>query len=133
MSIGNTKDQGNKGNNFAYQRSVLKLLSEIACSGGSDCCPTAATEATLASLNSKFISVVRIPSLLRVNSPGAGSIASGARSVSVLNSGITNGSWLGSTIKPGEQFSYDAGGEDDVLGLFTYNALTTELVITTTI
>ena len=48
MSIGNTKDNGNKGNNFPWQGSVLQLLGQIASgSGGSPCCPTAATEATL--------------------------------------------------------------------------------------
>lgn len=29
MSIGNLKDQGNKGNNFPYQLAVLKLLDQI--------------------------------------------------------------------------------------------------------
>lgn len=46
MSIGNLKDQGNKGNNFPYQRAVLELLGQIS-SSSSACCPTAATEATL--------------------------------------------------------------------------------------
>ena len=30
MSIGNLKDQGNKGNNFPYQLKNLQLLSQIA-------------------------------------------------------------------------------------------------------
>lgn len=49
MSIGNLKDQGNKGNNFPYQLAVLQLLDQIANGGGGGggCCPTAATEATL--------------------------------------------------------------------------------------
>jgi len=47
MSIGNLKDQGNKGNNFPYQVAVLQLLDQIATSSGGGCCPTAATEATL--------------------------------------------------------------------------------------
>lgn len=48
MSIGNTKDNGNKGNNFPWQASVLQLLGQISSgSGGGSCCPTAATEATL--------------------------------------------------------------------------------------
>lgn len=48
MSIGNLKDQGNKGNNMPYQRAVLELLSQIAVgTGGGGCCPTAATEPTL--------------------------------------------------------------------------------------
>jgi hypothetical protein len=47
MSVGNLKDQGNKGNNFPYQRSVLELLGQISASTSSACCPTAATELTL--------------------------------------------------------------------------------------
>lgn len=49
MSIGNLKDQGNKGNNVPYQLAVLQLLDQIANGGGGGggCCPTAATEATL--------------------------------------------------------------------------------------
>ena len=34
MSIGNLKDNGNKGNNFPYQLSVLKLLEQINASIG---------------------------------------------------------------------------------------------------
>lgn len=47
MSIGNLKDQGNKGNNFPYQLKNLQLLGKIAESVSDPCCPTAATEATL--------------------------------------------------------------------------------------
>lgn len=271
MSIGNTNDSGNKGSNFPYQRSVLKLLSDIACSSlVPACCPTAATEvtlaailaslqagkefeqnlvqdlggvgcpancptylqirifdtdtgtfgapiyydasgavvipvgplelvnpqfvlnniltqitainadldvalstraseatlltlateatvltlateatlltvateatlltlateATLSSLNSKFTSVTRTPSLTRVTGAGAATVPAGARSVSVYNAGVTDGSWLGATIKQGEQFNYSADGEDDVLAAFAYDALTTELVIATII
>ena len=47
MSIGNLKDQGNKGNNFPYQLKNLQLLGQIATAVSDPCCPTAATEATL--------------------------------------------------------------------------------------
>lgn len=47
MSIGNTKDQGNKGNNFPYQKAVLQLLGQIASSSPSG---SGATEATLQSV-----------------------------------------------------------------------------------
>ena len=53
MSVGNLKDNGNKGNNFPYQVGVLELLGQIAAAGGGGgggCCPTAATEATLLSV-----------------------------------------------------------------------------------
>lgn len=45
MSVGDLKDQGNQGKNFPYQLRSLQLLSQILNS--SNCCPTAATEATL--------------------------------------------------------------------------------------
>jgi len=207
MSIGNTKDLGNKGNNFPYQRSVLELLSALVAMpppvGGATEVTLAAVLASLqngkefeqslvidtggvgtptylqvrifdtdtsvfnapiyynasgalvvpvgplelvnpqlvlnniltqvTSLNSKFTGVTRTPSLLRVSGAGVASIAAGARSVSVYNAGITDGSWLGATIRQGESLSYNAGGEDDVLAAFAYDALTTELVITTVI
>ena len=55
MSVGNLKDNGNKGNNFPYQVGVLELLGQIVDNGGGGgggggCCPTAATEATLLSV-----------------------------------------------------------------------------------
>lgn len=45
MSIGNLKDQGNKGNNFPYQLRNLQLLGDIAASVVT--IPGLATEATL--------------------------------------------------------------------------------------
>lgn len=83
----------------------------------------------ISSLNTSFVSVTRTPSLIRISS--AGTIPAGARSVSVFNAGLANGTWLGSIIKPGEQFSYDAGAQGDLLTAFTYNGTGSELVITT--
>lgn len=55
MSAGNIKDKGsNYGSNYSYQLSVLQLLDTIATgSGGGGCCPTAATENTLANVTAK--------------------------------------------------------------------------------
>ena len=52
MSAGNIKDKGsNFGSNYSYQLSVLQLLDSIATgTGGGACCPTAATEVTLAQI-----------------------------------------------------------------------------------
>ena len=38
MSVGNLKDQGNKGNNFPYQLKNLQLLSQIANAAKTDLC-----------------------------------------------------------------------------------------------
>lgn len=215
MSIGNTKDNGNKGNNFPYQLASLQLLDQIltaisssssidyelrttsykAIANGAgystgdfinriDCInpatglitstiwfnettgatiaappigdltpyipPSAVTvnnlpvslgQATMANSLAVVIasdqssvpvtlpSTGRTPSLTRAT--GAGTVAAGAYSVSVYNAGTANATWLGSTLKPGEQLSYTAP-VNDTLGAFAYTAsVTAELVITT--
>ena len=91
----------------------------------------AATETTLSSLNTKFTAVTRTPSLIRAT--GAGTVAAGARSISVYNAGSAAGSILGvaANILPGEAFDFSAGGEDDTLSSFAYDGTGTTLVITT--
>jgi hypothetical protein len=104
----------------------------IAAVTGPVALPTgAATEATLGVLNSQFIAVTRTPSLIRTG--GSGTIAAGARSISVYNAGSVAGSILGvaGNILPGEIFNFDAGGENDTLAAFAYNGAGTTLVITT--
>jgi len=90
-----------------------------------------ATEATLSALNAQFTAVTRTPSLIRAT--GAGSIAAGARSISVYNAGAVAGSILGvaGNILAGEILSFDAGGENDTLSAFAYDGTGTTLVITT--
>lgn len=116
MSIGNLKDQGNKGNNFPYQYAVLKLLDGILQAttggGGGGCCPATA----------------RTPSMTR--STGAGNIPAGARSASFYNAGGANATVLGSVLKPGEAVDFSAGSNLDTLGVIAYNATGTELLIT---
>jgi hypothetical protein len=91
----------------------------------------AATEATLSALNSQFIAVTRTPSLIRTG--GLGTIAAGARSISVYNAGAVAGSILGAigNILPGEIMNFEAGGENDTLSAFAYDGTGTTLVITT--
>jgi hypothetical protein len=78
-----------------------------------------------------LVTTVRTPSLTRA--VAAGSVAAGARSVSVYNAGTTAGTWLGASIEPGEQFSYDAGGQNDTLSAFAYTASATAILVITTI
>jgi hypothetical protein len=50
MSVGNLTDQGNKGNNFPFQLSVLQLLEQLTLlpvAPGGGCCASDATEVTL--------------------------------------------------------------------------------------
>lgn len=90
----------------------------------------AATESTLSTLNSQFTAVTRTPALIRAT--GSGTIAAGARSISVFNAGSAAGSILGGVgnILPGEVLEFSAGGENDTLAAFAYNGAGTTLVIT---
>lgn len=73
----------------------------------------------------------RTSALLRVT--GAGTVAAGARSISVYNAGAAAGSILGvaANILPGEAFDFSAGGQNDTLASFAYDGTGTTLVITT--
>jgi hypothetical protein len=92
---------------------------------------TRATESTLSTLDGRFVPTVKTPGFFRTSV--AGTVAAGTRSVSVYNAGLVNGLWLGSVIKPGEQFSFEAGAQGDTLGAFAYDGTGTDLVITTTL
>lgn len=116
MSIGNLKDNGNKGNNFPYQLAVLKLLDAILAAtsgggGGGGCCPA----------------TPRVPSMLR--SSVAGNVAAGKRSVSIYNAGPGPGVVLGATLKVGETVNFDAGSNLDTLGVISYDGTGTDLLI----
>jgi len=114
MSVGNLKTQGNKGNNFPYQLSVLKVLGSISSiiSGGTS-------------------SQVRTPTLLRTS--GSGTIAAGAYSMSFASVGTANATVGGMILKPGETVNFDAGAINNTLAAVAYNATTAgaELIITT--
>lgn len=136
MSIGNLRDQGNKGNNFPYQLAVLKLLDAILAAtsgGGGGCpCPSSAQEATLLSILTKLTAVSVTPGLTRVTS-AAGSPIVGAKSVTVYNAGAANGLVLGAVIKPGESLSWSAGDINNILSPVSYDGTGTELVIITAV
>ena len=75
-------------------------------------------------------SITRLPAILRVT--GAGTIAPGARSFSILNAGSGIGSILGgvNNLLPGEEVDFAAGG-NDVFGLISFNGNgVTTLVVT---
>ncbi len=75
------------------------------------------------------VTVTNLASVTRtavyVQANAAGTVAAGARSVSVYNSGTTAGVWLGTSIQPGVSLSFSAGGQADVLGAFAYTASAT--------
>lgn len=108
MSIGNTKDNGNKGNNFPYQRAVLELLGQIASGAGGG-------------------AVQRITTMVR--STVIGNITAGAKSVSFYNAGAVNADVLGTPLKPGEQVTFSVENPD-TLQAISYSGVGTDLLIT---
>jgi hypothetical protein len=105
MSVGNLKDQGNKGNNFPYQRAVLELLNNISAGSGG-CCPTAATENTLANVTAKDSTLQSILAAL-----GQGSAFYSNLVVDNNGTGNTYSEvrvWNGTTFDP--SIYYDASG-----------------------
>lgn len=89
--------------------------------------------AVLALLNEVATSTTRTPSIIRATNAVGSPIAPGSRQVLCYNAGTADGSFVGATIKPGESFPLNAGGENDVLGPVSYDGTGTELVIITII
>lgn len=110
MSVGNLIDNGNKGRNMPYQLSVLQLLSAILAASGGGSLP-----------------VVRTPTLVRVTT--AGSVAAGARGVTIANVGGAPGTVLGTSVTAGQVISFDAGSTADTLAVIAYDATGTEFLI----
>jgi len=111
MSLGNTNDYGNKGNNTPFQIATAKLLGDIARNTGGSGSSTTIT-----------------PGALRTTA--AGTVAAGKKSVSIRNAGAANGTVLGVVIKPSETLSW-ASNNGSSLSAIAYDATGTEFVITT--
>jgi hypothetical protein len=115
MSIGNTKDYGNKGNNFPWQYKMLlgldKILAAISGSPGSFLAPQ-----------------TRVPHYELSTSTGA--TLAGVYSFSIANVGSANGTIAGSNILPGITVNFDAGALNNTLNSINYDATGTTFVIT---
>ncbi len=116
MGLGNgNPNSGNKGSNYNYELRSLGLLSKI-----------------LTALGGSPVVTTRNPTAARFTS--AGFIAEGKQSVSIYNSGTAAGTIFGFTaLNPGEQVSFTAGDQADVLGRIDYDAspANCEFLITT--
>jgi hypothetical protein len=73
--------------------------------------------------------VTRTPTFSRVTGAGIVTIAAGARSVSILNSGNSDALVNGTVIKRGEELCLDAGAQSDTLAAITYDPQLSDLVI----
>lgn len=136
MSIGNTKTDGNKGNNFPFQIKVLQGLQctcdELKAIGVN----TSAIEAIITSISSDIANVAlnttgveRTPGFIRVTTSGNLSSISPVFSVSVANVGLADGFVLGSIIKPGEIVNFSADAINNFFTSFGYDGTGTELII----
>ena len=63
--------------------------------------------------------IVVTPSLSRPTA--AGTVAAGARSVSIANVGVEDGEVLGETLGPGETVTFDAGSLNNTLAAVAYD------------
>jgi hypothetical protein len=133
MSIGNTKEYGNKGNNFPYQLKSLQGL-QCACDQLTD---VVTNLTTIINQLSGAPAAQRIPNILRVTNT-VGTISSDVYSnISFTNVGSGNATVNGVILKAGETINFDAGGISNYfpLGAFTYDTTTSgaELLITYTV
>lgn len=91
-----------------------------------------ATQTTLAAVNTKLTATTGVAStLLVVTGAGAASVAAGKRTVSFFNSGNADASVNGATLARGVGITYPELANRDVYAAIPYDALTSELTITT--
>jgi hypothetical protein len=111
MSIGNLKDEGNKGNNFPFQLKVLQGLQAVA---------NALTGTTAGQS--------RTPVVVRITGSYTNTV--NTYSFSVANVGAGNGTVNGATIKPGEIVNFDASALNNFFaaGSIVINGSGTELL-----
>jgi flagella basal body P-ring formation protein FlgA len=91
-----------------------------------------ATEVTLQQVEVNTSGAARTPGLIRPNnvSGNVNTVAANFYSVSVANVGLSNGTVLGTTIKPGEILNFSADALNNYFTSFAYNATGTEFIIT---
>ena len=114
MSVGNLKDEGNKGNNFPWQFKMLKGLQAI-----------------LDVLSGTATPVARTFSVQR--STGIWTNTTPIYSISVANVGTATGTVNGTDLKKGEIINLEAGSPNNVFATnyVALNATGTEFLITT--
>lgn len=113
------------GKDFATETTLLTLDSNVVL--GNATLNGIKTEAE--SLNTPVVGLGT--SLLRVTSSGVASVAAGKRRVSFFNAGNSDANVSGGVLKKGEAITFSADGLRDTLAAISYDALTSELVITT--
>lgn len=120
MSLGNLKDNGNKGNNFPFQVADIRLNSTR-------------NQILLGILGALGGVVAPTTAGGPIRATAAGTIPAGSFSFSAFNAGGANGTINGGIIKPGEEMNWQAKQGSTFPGAIAYDGTGTELVITYTI
>jgi len=106
------------------QEELLVKVNSIGSTSG------IATEATLQQVEVNTSGVSRTPGLIRPTIAGnVNTVAVNFYSVSVANVGMSNGTVLGVTIKPGEILNFSADALNNYFTSFAYDATGTEFII----
>jgi hypothetical protein len=131
MSIGNLKDEGNKGNNFPFQLKVLQGLQAVI---DANCCDEIIVELKrigdeAESIDDRLTNQNRTHNIRRTSV--AGTIVR-PFSFSIANVGSANGTVEGATLAPGETINFDAGVLNNKFGIINYDPTTggTDFLIT---
>jgi hypothetical protein len=122
MSIGNLKDEGNKGNNFPFQLKVLQGLQAVI---DNNCC--ANILALLESIDGRLKSKQRRALVLNTSTTGTVPICF---SFSIANVGAAAGTVNTQSIPAGTTVNFDAGVLNNTLTGATYDATGTTFLIT---
>jgi len=117
MSIGNTKEYGNKGNNFPYQ---LKSLQGLQCA----CDQLTEVVTNTAIIINQLSGAPRTANILRVTG-SSGTIATNVYSISFSNVGTANATVNGVVLKQGETINFDAGVLNNYYSSGTFSYVTT--------
>lgn len=122
MSIANDKGNGNKGNNFPFQKNVLKGVQKLVDLND---------QGSLRLIAKLLGATVRTPGREVYSSGESGTIAPGFRSFTVTNEGSSDALLDGKPLSPGKFETYDADGNADIMDGMTFDAQATTLVIHT--
>jgi hypothetical protein len=122
MSIGNLKDEGNKGNNFPFQLKVLQGLQAVI---DNNCCDSILAE--LVNIDGRLKSEERKANVLNTSTNGTVPVCF---SFSIANVGAAAGTVDGVSIPAGTTINFDAGVLNNTLTGTTYDATGTTFLIT---
>lgn len=135
LTIPEVEVKNDSGNPIPVNGTVAATQSgtwNIASITGPVALPTgAATETTLAAINTKLTPVVRTHNtVLATTGPTAiGSVPAGSLRGSVLNAGSAAGTWNGISLPAGVSIPWDAVGPKDTYGAIAYDATGTTFII----